>query len=176
MDEPMSDFGFKMMTFHLRFRDIFSPPKNTLQEILIEPGSFVVDFGCGPGGFSIAASEMVGKEGKVFALDIHPMAIEQVQNRASKMGLTNIETILSSCETGLEASSIDIILLYDVFHHLKSRYDVKKELYRVLKPDGVLSFSDHHMMEEDIVSGMTDKGLFKLTRREEKTYSFMKVW
>jgi len=172
----MSDFGFKMMSFLFRFRDIFSPPKSTLQEILIEPGSFILDFGCGPGSFSIAASEMVGKEGKVFALDIHPMAIEQVQNRASKMRLTNIETILSSCETGLEDSSVDIILLYDVFHHLKKRYDVKKELYRVLKPDGVLSFSDHHMEEEDIVSGMTKRGFFKLTRSEEKTYSFIKVW
>ncbi|MDY6865315.1 MAG: class I SAM-dependent methyltransferase [Halobacteriota archaeon] len=172
----MSNFGFRMMEFLFRFRDIFTPPRNTLQEVLIEPGSYVLDFGCGPGSYSIACSEMVGTEGKVFALDIHPLAIESLQNRISKMRLTNIKTILSSCETGLDDNSIDIILLYDVFHYLKKRYDVQKELYRVLKPNGVLSFSDHHMEEENIILGMTEKGFFKLAKSKEKTYSFVKVW
>ncbi|MDY6930373.1 MAG: class I SAM-dependent methyltransferase [Halobacteriota archaeon] len=171
----MSNFHFRMMSFLFKIRDLLSPPLNTLQEAFIKPGSSILDFGCGPGSYSIAASDLVGEEGKVFTLDIHPLAVEQIQKKVLKMGLTNIETIRSDCETGLDENSIDVILLYDVFHHLMRRYDVKKELYRVLKPDGILSFSDHHMDEEEIISKMTDDGFFRLSKKGEKTYSFMKV-
>jgi ubiquinone/menaquinone biosynthesis C-methylase UbiE len=105
----------------------------------------VLDFGCGPGSYSIAAAEMVGRSGRVYALDINPLTIKEVQNIASKKKLLNIVTILSDCKTGLEDNRIDIVLLYDVFHHLNSPLDILVEINRVLKPEGILSFSDHHM-------------------------------
>jgi len=88
--------------------------------------------------------------------------------------LTNIESICSDCATGLEESIMDVVLLYDTFHHLSNPDTVLKELHRVLKPDGILSFSDHHMKEDKILSQVTDKGLFKLSRKGKKTYSFSK--
>lgn len=172
----MSNFGFRMMSFIFRVRDILSPPENILQEVIIEPGFYILDYGCGPGSYSIAASKLVGDTGKVYALDIHPLAIKHLQEIASKKGLSNIEVIQSDCETGLPDCSVDLILLYDVFHHLDYSYEILKELSRILKPNGILSFSDHHMEEEAILTGMTDKGLFRLSKKGERTYSFLKVW
>lgn len=40
---------------------------------LIKPGMTVVDLGAAPGGWSQVAAELVGHDGKVFALDILPM-------------------------------------------------------------------------------------------------------
>lgn len=41
-------------------------------------------------------------------------------------------------------------------------------LHRVLKPDGVLSFSDHHMKDADIMTGMTNGLLFKLLKKRKR--------
>jgi len=50
----------------------------------------------------------------------------------------------------LPGESLDIILFYDTYHSLNKPELVMKELHRVLKPDGILSFSDHRMKEEEI--------------------------
>ncbi|MCD6472709.1 class I SAM-dependent methyltransferase [Candidatus Aerophobetes bacterium] len=174
MDKPEPNFHFKLMSFTYKFRDLFSPRKNILKEVGIKPGFHVLDYGCGPGGYITATAELVGKSGKIYALDIHPLAIQMVQNIASKKQLTNVKTICSDCKTGLPDNSIDVVLLYDIFHDLNDPNGVMKELHRVLKPDGILSFSDHHMKEDEILSKMTNKGLFRLLKKGRKTYSFLK--
>jgi ubiquinone/menaquinone biosynthesis C-methylase UbiE len=107
-------------------------------------------------------------------LDIQPLAVESVKKIAEKHGFKNVETILSDRKTGLPDESIEVVLLYDTFHDLVNPNGVLEELSRVLKPDGVLSFSDHHMKEHEIISKITNRGLFRLLRKEEKTYSFLK--
>ena len=174
MDKPISNIHFKFMSFGFKFRDLLQPPKNKLNEIGIKPGFHILDYGCGPGSYSIAAAQLVGNSGKVYALDIHPLSIERIQDIASKKGITNIEPICSDCATGLEDGSIDIVLLYDTFHDLTDPDGVLKELHRILKPDSIVSFSDHHMKEDEIVSEITKKGLFKLSRKEKRSYIFLK--
>ncbi|HVP26658.1 MAG TPA: class I SAM-dependent methyltransferase [Candidatus Bathyarchaeia archaeon] len=171
----MSDFGFKAMAFTFKIRDFFRPRKDIVKEVGIEEGFHVLDYGCGSGSYIKAVAELVGKSGTVYALDIHPLAIEMVKKITSKNQLTNVKTILSDRKTGLPDNSIDVVLLYDVFHDLTDPDGVLEELHRVLKPDGVLSFSDHHMKENEIVSDLTKRGLFGLSRKGERTYSFVKV-
>jgi len=170
----MSDFHFKAMAFFFKFRDFLFPRKNILKEVKIEPGFCVLDYGCGPGSYSVVAAELVGEEGKVYALDIQPLAVESVQKVASKKGLTNIKTILSGQKTGMEDNSVDIVLLYDVLHELEEPNVVLNEINRVLKPEGILSISDHHLKEEKIISEMTGRGLFRLSNKGKKTYGFSK--
>jgi ubiquinone/menaquinone biosynthesis C-methylase UbiE len=79
--------------------------------------------------------------------------------------LKNIEIIYSNCKTGLPDNSIDVVLLYDVLHELNKPNEVLKEIHRVLKSNGILSVSDHHMKENEIISKVTNRGLFKLLRK-----------
>jgi len=174
MDKPMSNFDFQFMSVGYKFRDFFLPRKNILEEVGIKAGFQVLDYGCGPGGYIIPLAELVGESGKVYALDIHPLAIQKVQDITLKKQLANVETILSDCQTGLSDNSLDVVLLYDIFHHLIDSDVVLKELYRVLKPDGILSFSDHHMKENEIVAAVTNSGLFRLSRKGHGTYTFLK--
>jgi ubiquinone/menaquinone biosynthesis C-methylase UbiE len=174
MDKPMSNFHFKFMSFGYKFRDLFSSPKNTLKEVGIKPGFHVLDYGCGPGSYIIPLAELVGKSGKIYALDIHPLAIQKVQNIASKKKLTNVKTILSDCKTRLPDNSVDVVLFYDTFHDLSNPNEVLEELHSVLKPNGILSFSDHHMKEDEILSQMTNSGLFRLSKKGQFTYNFLK--
>jgi ubiquinone/menaquinone biosynthesis C-methylase UbiE len=174
VDKAMSNFDFQFMSVGYRFRDLRLPRINILKEVGIRPGFRVLDYGCGPGSYISPLAELVGESGKVYALDIHPLAIRKVKDIASKKKLANVETILSDCQTGLPDNSLDVVLLYDIFHHLSDRDKVLKELHRVLKPDGVLSFSDHHMEEDEIVSAVTNSGFFSLSRKGQRTYSFIR--
>jgi ubiquinone/menaquinone biosynthesis C-methylase UbiE len=175
MDKPMSHMGFRVISLIFKLRDFLRPREEILREAEIGTAAYVLDYGCGPGSYTLLAAEMVGPSGRVYALDIHPLAIEKVQKAALKRGLANVETILSDCATGLENGSIDVVLLYDVFHDLGDQRGVLQELHRVLRPNGSISFSDHHMKDSDIVSRVAKTGLFTLARKGEKTHTFART-
>ncbi|WP_300464979.1 class I SAM-dependent methyltransferase [Desulfobacula sp.] len=174
MQKPMPALMFKGMSIILKLRDIFRPRDDVLNELDIHQGFKVLDFGCGPGSYVFDTSKRVGKDGKIFALDIHPLAVKKVKDTALKMGLSNVETICSDCQTGLQNKEIDIVFLYDIFHMLSDKISVLLEIHRILKDNGILSFSDHHMKKKDILLTMEEIGLFKLSKHNKHTYSFIK--
>ncbi len=163
------------MALTFKLRDFLRPRKDVVKEVGIREGFHVLDYGCGPGSYVKAVAELVGKSGKIYALDINPLAIQTVKKMTEKNRLTNVETILSGYKTELPDDSIDVVLLYDTFHDLTDPNGVLEELHRVLKPHGVLSFSDHHLKENDIVSEVTNKGLFRLLKKGVETHSFVKT-
>jgi len=165
MDKPMSNLMFQGMCFVFMIRDFIRPRETVLLETGIKPGDYVLDYGCGPGGYVAPASKLLGEAGRVYVLDINPLAVKRVQKIALEKQLAKIETICSDCKTGLHDNSLDVILLYDIFHMLSNPDDVMAELHRILKPKGILSFSDHHMNGNDIMTKVTDGGLFLLSKK-----------
>lgn len=123
-----------------------------LERVGVKKGQIVLDFGCSSGTYTIPAAKIVGKEGKVYALDKDKKAINEVIKKAESEGLKNIERMDTSGELKiyLDDMSIDMILLYDVFHdyYFPSAEDRRKlldEIHRVLKQDGSLSVWPKHM-------------------------------
>jgi len=174
MDEPHPNFGFRFMAFVFKFRDFFRPRKNVLKEVGIKSGFHVLDFGCGPGSYIQPLADLVGESGKIYALDTHPLAIQTVEGIVRRKRLPNVGTILSDGKTGLPDNSVDVVLLYDILHELGDPDGVLKELYRVIKPNGILSLTDHHMNEQDMIYRLTNSGLFRLSTMGKITYSFIK--
>ena len=174
MGKPQSNLNFTLMSLSFRFRDFFSPRQNILKEVGIKTGFQVLDYGCGPGGYIVPLTKLVGKSGKIYALDANQLAIKSVKKMIIKKHLSNIETIHSDCKTGLPDNSVEVILLYDTFHDLKHPNDVLKELHRVLKAHGILSVSDHHLKESELVTSLTDSGFFRLSIKGIRTCSFLK--
>ena len=170
----MSNTGFRLMILMFKIRDFLRPRSDVLKEAGIKPGFSVLDFGCGPGGYIMPLVELVGSSGRIHALDIHPLAIRRVKKTAASKGIENIEVIESDCSTHLPDNAVDTVLLYDVFHDLARPDAVLRELHRVLKPGGTLSFSDHHMEEKEVIARITGSGIFKFVKRGRKTYSFAK--
>ena len=174
MDKPQTNMGFRFMSFTYKFRDFRLPRINILREAEIEPGFSVLDYGCGPGSYIEPTAELVGKSGRIYALDIHLLAVQKARNIAVKRWLENLETIQSDCKTGLPDDSIDVVLLYDTFHNLDHPEGILKELHRVLKSRGILSFSDHHMKEDQILLEVSKNSLFTLSRKVKRSYVFSK--
>jgi ubiquinone/menaquinone biosynthesis C-methylase UbiE len=162
------------MALEFKIRDYRHPRQEIVSEVGLKAGFQVLDYGCGPGGYVPAVSKVIGPSGKLYALDALPIAVEMVEKIVARNELKNVETILSDCATGLPTEELDVVLLYDVFHDLDDQKAVLNEVYRVLKPSGQLSFSDHHMEENKIISKVTESGLFKLENKGKHTYSFAK--
>ena len=170
--KPKSNLDFRLMSLTYKFRDFRLPRMNILKEVGIRPGFHVLDYGCGPGSYIMPLAELVGESGRIYALDVRPLAIQAVQKIATKYRLTNVQTILSDCQTGLKPTSVDVVLLYDILHDLDDPNGVLEELHRVLKSKGILSVTDHHMKQDEIVSRVTSKELFELSAKGRRTYSF----
>ena len=146
-----------------------------LAEAGIKPGFRVLDYGCGPGSYIAPLAQLVGISGEIYALDINPLAIKEVLKITARKPIPNIKKIVSDCNTGLPDNHVDVVLLYDTFHDLSRPDDVLQELHRVLKCGGTLSFSDHHMKDQEILARVTKTGLFKLSKKGKKTYSFATI-
>jgi ubiquinone/menaquinone biosynthesis C-methylase UbiE len=171
--KPMNVLNYIAMCFILIIRDLFYPPKEIFNELPLKHGYKILDYGCGPGSYSIAAAELLEGTGMVYALDLHPFAIEDVRQAVKKRKLSNIQTISSNCETGLPSNSVDIILLHYVFNDLKNPDPILSELHRILKPQGILSFSEFNL--EKISPKVSKNGLFQVTIKGRKIHSFVKV-
>ena len=174
-DKPMSESNFRFMINHFQNRDKKYPPPKKIEKTSITKGSIVLDYGCGPGSYTIAAAKVVGNTGKIFAADIHPLAIEEVERRAREEEIKNIKTILTDRDTNLEDNSIDNILLLDIYHDLSNPLSILKELHRVLKKDGFLSVDNHHFNENKIRDKITSSKLFEFFERKEELLNFKKV-
>ncbi|MFX1313193.1 MAG: class I SAM-dependent methyltransferase [Promethearchaeota archaeon] len=171
----MSNTHFEFMIKHFEKRDIDYPPHLKIEKTKIKKGDIVLDYGCGPGSYTIAAAEVVGPTGKIYAADIHPLAIKEVKKRAEKKNLNNIETILTDNNTKLGNNTVDVVLLLDILYHLSDPENNLRELYRVLKENGWLYVDDHHLNDDEIISKITNYGLFKYIEKKDKVFTFMKI-
>ncbi|MFX1236227.1 MAG: class I SAM-dependent methyltransferase [Promethearchaeota archaeon] len=172
-EKLMNNFGFKMMSAMFALRDLINDPVKKINKAGVTKQQRVLDYGCGPGAYTIAAARVVGESGKIFAADIHPLAIKKVLKKAAKYRLDNIETIKTSCDTGLADESIDLIMCFDMFHSVKNQIDLLKEFHRVLKPNSILSMDCHHL--SDIKARVEESGLFELVEKKGETFNFIKI-
>jgi ubiquinone/menaquinone biosynthesis C-methylase UbiE len=165
-----SAIGFRLMEVMYRVRDLLQDPRHILDMAKLEEGMRVADYGCGPGSFTIPAALIVGDGGRVYAIDIHPLAIASVRGRAAKKGLRNVQAILvQGYDSGIEASSVDRILLIDTIHRIEDPDALLGELRRILKPDGLLFMHKGHMSMSEQRGLVEGSGLFKVAESKDLT-------
>ena len=112
--------------------------KEVLKAIGLKAGDVFLDVGSGSGYLSIAASEIVSTEGKVYAVDIDEPSIETLKKEIRERKIKNIEAIVADMtdKTPLPTHSIDICLMANVLHGFVENQEtagVMIEITRVLK-------------------------------------------
>ena len=143
---PHSKIIYKFIAWALGnpLRHVTMDANKTLKRMGVKRGQTILEVGCGPGFFTIPAARMA-EDGTVYALDIYPMMIENVEKKARKHRLDNIKTLnLPASSTGLNDKSIDLILCIDVLSDISDIVPTLQEMHRILKPDGILSVYEPH--------------------------------
>jgi len=150
----------RLLQGEMEFKEWFTDnASEVLRRLGLKEGMTILDYGCGPGRFTIPCAKIVGRNGKVYAADASPSALGLLKKEGKDKGLENIETVLcgdSDVTMALHDQSADVILVYDVMHEIGDKTGLLKELYRILKQDGFLSIFPMHMGTEKML-GMIDK-------------------
>ncbi|PIE86333.1 MAG: hypothetical protein CSA05_01035 [Bacteroidia bacterium] len=138
--KPMSWIAFQFMRLIMNMRKRFRNIEQEIRLAGIEKGFYILDFGCGLGFNTIAAAKAIGKEGRVFALDLSKHAIKVMKRKIRKNKLHNVEVIRSDCNTGLADKSIDLVFLHNTLPIVREKQKVLDEISRVIKTGGKLSY------------------------------------
>lgn len=148
--------------------DGFLKPEEVLGVWDIRPGDKVADFGCGAGFFSIPLGQKVGPQGKVYALDIRPEALEATRAKIKLFHIFNVEPQRADLElpqgSTLRDESIDKVLIANILFQAEDKNAVAKEAYRILKKGGSAMIVEW----EDSASGGIPPLEHRISRDEAK--------
>ncbi|HEX3326865.1 MAG TPA: methyltransferase domain-containing protein [Actinomycetota bacterium] len=124
---------------------------NHLRYADIEPGSTVLDVGCGAGIDAIIAASMTGPDGRVIGLDFLSEMLSRTEAAAAEAGLTNVETLEGEMEAiPLPDASVDHVISNGVINLSPRKSRALAEIARVLRSGGDLCMSDLTMQDEEL--------------------------
>jgi len=174
-DPHMSNFSFRIISLmhDNPLLPIFRNPHTLLRAAGLKPGQKVLEVGCGPGFFTIPASKIVGNEGVVYAVDVHPLAIERVKEKIRIEEIKNVTPILANAsDTGLPDQSIDLAFIFGLRYIAGGLEKVIAEIHRILKPGGVLSFEKTKGSEKKLIEEV-ERGGFVYSGRQARIFLFI---
>lgn len=109
----------------------------------IKKGDVVIDLGSGAGNDCFVARAATGETGKVIGIDFTEKMIEKARTNAEKLGYHNVEFRFGDIEQmPVSANVADVVVSNCVLNLVPNKFNVLKEVYRVLKPGGHFSISD----------------------------------
>jgi ubiquinone/menaquinone biosynthesis C-methylase UbiE len=163
--EKMPDLHFRMMTLTFKIVDFLYPYiKKRIKKFGITEGMTVVDYGCGPGRYATKIAELVGEKGKVYALDIHELAIDAVKAKTEKHNIRNLKPILTQgYNSTLPDNTADVVCAIDMFWIIKKPTEFLAELKRITKTDGILIVDDGHQPRNMTRQKILDSGFWEIT-------------
>src|SRR5438552_6582400 len=92
-------------------------PGKLLPALKFKEGDVVADIGAGSGYLTFRMAKLVGKTGKVYAVDIQPEMLDLIRKRMKDRKVTNVEPVQGTeTDPKLPANSVDLIIMVDVYH------------------------------------------------------------
>ncbi len=119
-----------------RFRRWLQNPRKILKPYIKE-GMAVLDFGCGPGYFTIEIAQMVGKFGRVIAADLQEGMLQKLRGKIHGIEVESRIALHRSEANKIGLSEkVDFALAFYVVHEIPNQKEFFKELESILHPSG----------------------------------------
>ena len=109
----------------------------------IEPGERVVDVGSGAGFDSFIAATQVGPTGRVIGIDMTAEMLAKSRSTANHLGFEGVEFREGLAEAlPVDNGWADVVISNGAINLCADKQAVFAEIFRVLRPGGVLQFAD----------------------------------
>ena len=125
-------------------RDQWQQPQKVIAALQIKPGAIVADLGAGGGYFTFKLADAVGRDGKIYAVDVDSGMVDLVANEAKQKAAANVQTILARPDDPrLPKTGVDLIFTSNTYHHLENRVAYFAKLKSYLRPGGRIAIIDY---------------------------------
>ncbi len=123
--------------------DAFLVPERIVRYFDLEAWDHVADFGAGHGYFTIPMAQLVGGNGKVYAIDIQKPVLETIKARAKLEHLLNVEAVWADLEkergSRLKDRFLDFTVISNILFQAENKEALFQEAYRILREGGRLA-------------------------------------
>ncbi len=164
-------------------RDGWQKPHEVVMALQLKPSDVVADIGAGTGYF---ARRFAMHAAKVYAVDIDAGLLKIAAENAPK----NMETVLATPDDPkLADSSVDLVFICDVLHHIENRPAYYAKLAKALKPGGRIVNIDFFkrqlpvgppvemkLSEEQVMAELAAAGFKKKAAHTFLTYQYFLVF
>ncbi len=121
---------------------LWPDPAGTLRKLGVTGGQAVVDLCCGDGLFTVPLCALIGKRGRIYALDLDPLMLAAAKHRMDRQGpafagetCTWIEADAERFD-GLLGEPVDAVLMANTFHGVPDKPALANAVRRALTPGG----------------------------------------
>jgi SAM-dependent methyltransferase len=140
--------------------------EQALRQAGLRPGMRVLDVGCGPGDVSFIASRLVGPTGSVVGVDAAPDMVELARTRAAQQGLAAVEFKQATIDAIVVDEPVDAVVGRLILMHLPDPAAALRQLSSLLRPGGVIAFSENdipaaHAVPDVRLFGQVTEGIVR---------------
>lgn len=149
----------------------------------------VGDLGCGPGVFSMAFAKACPR-GVVFASDVEPAQLDQVNVKIAAEGARNVVPVLAAYDDPhFPPARLDLVFIADTFHHLEDRVAYLRRLQGVFTPSGRLAIleykpgplpvgppPDHKLAAGEMEKELVEAGYARVERFDTHPNHDFEIW
>ncbi|MFA6980900.1 MAG: methyltransferase domain-containing protein [Ignavibacteriaceae bacterium] len=147
----------------------------------IQEGMKVLDVGCGPGYFSIELAKMVGKNGKVFSVDMQEGMLQIIRNKIHGTSLEGIIKLIK-CEQDeiIVPEKVDFILAFYMVHEVPDKDKFFRTMKNILDEKGAFLIVEpkfFHVTKKEFAVTIckAEAAGFKVTQGPKLAFSFSAI-
>ena len=126
-------------------------PDRALDALGSLSGLTVADVGAGSGYFTVRLAARVGAKGRVYANDLQPEMLKMLDARLTRENVLNVSLVQGAIDDPrLPASSVDLILMVDVYHEFSEPQRMLRAMRAALKPGGRLVLLEYRKEDHEV--------------------------
>lgn len=132
-------------------RELEEEPDTALDALGPLAGLTVADLGAGSGYFTVRLAARTGAKGRVYATDLQPEMLKMLASRLARENVRNVTLVQGAVDDPkLPPSTIDLVLMVDVYHEFSEPQKMLRGIRAALKPGGRLVLLEYRKEDPDV--------------------------
>ncbi len=152
-------------------------PSTIIPLLGIESGQTILDIGSSIGYWAKPIARVVGSDGKVIAVDVHPEIIDRLNHDAAELGIENMHGVVGDihdlANLPIKKGTMDRVLVVRMAGVMDDEIENRiPELIEFIKPEGkliVIDHGGHHSTLANIFIANPSLSVAEIPQIKEKT-------